>query len=169
MFNYADIFRHNTLKFLRRDVGLGNPPDIFTTNASESLNAALKKKVNYKETEWPQFNEAVKQLILAQRDEVIRALSGRGKYRLDKEYSNFLVTPQNWIKMTPDQRKALVQKFDSARIKSRALSVSDIPCCSYSVSSHQDGGNSASTLQKMSISVENCNISTLPMATLTSM
>ena len=45
-----------------------NPPDIFTTNASESLNAALKKKVNYKETEWPQFNEAVKELILAQRD-----------------------------------------------------------------------------------------------------
>ena len=35
--NYADIFRHTTLKCLRRDVGLGDPPDIFTTNASESL------------------------------------------------------------------------------------------------------------------------------------
>ena len=95
--HYADIFRHTTLKCLRRDVGLGDPPEIFTTNASESLNAALKKKVNYKETEWPQFNEAVKELISAQRDEVIRAISGRGKYRLVEEYSSFQVTPQNWI------------------------------------------------------------------------
>ena len=69
--NYADIFCHNTLKCLRRNVGLGDQPDIFTTNASESLNAALKKKVNYKEMEWPQFNEVVKELISAQRDEVI--------------------------------------------------------------------------------------------------
>ena len=42
------------------------PPDIFTTNASESLNAALKKKVNYKETEWPEINQAMKQFVLAQ-------------------------------------------------------------------------------------------------------
>ena len=47
---------------------MGDPADIFITNASESLNAALKKKVNYKETERLQFNEAVKELILAQRD-----------------------------------------------------------------------------------------------------
>lgn len=102
--NYADIIRHTTLKSLRKEVGLGDPPNIFTTNASESLNAALKKKLNYKEMEWPQFNEAVKELISAQRDDVIRALalSGCGKYRIVDEYSNFLVTPHNWIKMTTD-------------------------------------------------------------------
>ena len=112
--HYADIFHHTTLNCLRRDVGLGDPPEIFTINASESLNAALKKKVNYKETEWPQFNEAVKELISAQRDEVIRAISGQGKYRLVKEYLSFQVTPQNCIKMTTDLRKALVQKFNNA-------------------------------------------------------
>ena len=55
----------------------------------------FEKKVNYKEMEWPRFNEAVKEFISAQRDKVIRALSSRGKYRLVKEYSSFLVTPQN--------------------------------------------------------------------------
>ena len=45
--------------------------------------------------EWPWFNEAVKELISAQRDEVIQALSGRGKYRLVKEYSSFLELDQN--------------------------------------------------------------------------
>lgn len=114
--NYADIFCHTTLKCLRRNVGLGEPPDIFTTNASERLNVALKRRVNYNEMEWPQFNEVVKELISAQRDEVIRALSGHGKYRLVKKYSVFLVTPQNWIKMTPDQRTELVQKFGSTKI-----------------------------------------------------
>jgi len=124
--HYADIFRHTTLKCLRGDV---DPPEIFTTNASESLNAALKKKVNYKETEWPQFNEAVKELISAQRDEVIRAISGRGKYRLVEEYSSFQVTPQNWIKMTTDQRKTIVQKFDNAKMKTAALpSGPDLSC-----------------------------------------
>ena len=165
--NYADIFCHTTLKSLRRDVGLGDPPDIFTTNASESLNAALKKKLNYKEMEWPQFNEAVKELISAQRDDVIRALSGRVKYRIVNEYSNFLVTPQNWIKMTTDQRKVLVQKFDSAKLKVTTFSVSssepDLPCCSYS---YKKSDSSAPTLdslsQKLSISVENCNILTIP-------
>jgi len=64
---YADILRHSMLKELRQDVGLGCPPGIFTTNASKSLNAALKRKVNYKETEWPDFNEAMKKLVLVQR------------------------------------------------------------------------------------------------------
>ena len=45
---HASNVRHTMLKDVRIAVGLGYPPDIFTTNASESLNAALKKKVNYK-------------------------------------------------------------------------------------------------------------------------
>ena len=39
--NYAEIFHYTTRKYLRSDIGLGDPPDIFTTNANESLNAAL--------------------------------------------------------------------------------------------------------------------------------
>ena len=69
--HYADIFRHTTLKCLRRDTGSGDPLEIFTTNVSESLNAVSKKNVSTKEIEWPQFNEAVKELISAQRVEVI--------------------------------------------------------------------------------------------------
>ena len=59
---------------MRRDfreaAGLASPT-IFTTNPSESLNAALKKKVDYKQHEWPKFNEHLKQLVEGQRDEVI--------------------------------------------------------------------------------------------------
>ena len=34
------------LRHVRKDAGLGVPPSPFTTNASESLNAVLKRKVN---------------------------------------------------------------------------------------------------------------------------
>ena len=39
----------------KRGMCLGCPPQLFTTNASESVNAILKNKVNYKKTELPLF------------------------------------------------------------------------------------------------------------------
>lgn len=51
--------------------GIGSPPEIFATNASESINAMLRCKVDYKESEWPAFNEKVKQLAKQQQEEVI--------------------------------------------------------------------------------------------------
>ena len=60
---------------LRESAGLGSPPAKFTTNASESLNAAIKRKVNFKESDWPEFISQMKQFAEFQRDEVIRSLS----------------------------------------------------------------------------------------------
>ena len=73
--------------------------------------------------------------------------------------------------MTPDQRKALVQKFDGTKVKSAMFSVlsseSHYPGCS---NSQQKGSSKfESAPRRMSVSVENCNISTLPQATLTAM
>ncbi len=94
-------------------VGLGSTPTIFTTNASKSLNAALKKKVNFKETEWSEFNDAMKQFAMAQRDDTIRAIYGCGQYCLT---AHLLVSHQEWIKMTPEQRKNILKRFDSAKL-----------------------------------------------------
>ena len=44
----ANTIRHHMRKDIRESVGLGSPPTIFTTNASESMNAVLKKQVSYK-------------------------------------------------------------------------------------------------------------------------
>ena len=74
----ADVIRYHDL---REIVGLGSPPSTFTTNASESINTAIKRKVDYKEPAWPEFNEHMKSFVESQREEVVRALSGRGQYR----------------------------------------------------------------------------------------
>ena len=44
----AAVIRDTMLRSIREECGLGCPPDIFTTNTSESINAVLKRKVNYK-------------------------------------------------------------------------------------------------------------------------
>lgn len=51
------------LRHVREDAGLGIPWPSFTTNASESLNAVLNKKVNYKKNELPEFVRHLKEVI----------------------------------------------------------------------------------------------------------
>ena len=114
---YADVVCYNMLKDLRTVAGLGSPPAKFTTNGSESINALVKRKVNFKETEWPEFNSEMKQIVGGQREETIRALSGRGRYRLCKPYDHLKVDPLKWVHMTPEQRKAHLKIFDSAALR----------------------------------------------------
>ena len=85
------------LKDLREALGLGSPPAILTTNASESMNSVLKKGVSYKESQWPEFVQKMKDAD-SQRDEIIRALSGRGQYRLCEQYRNLGVSLENGIR-----------------------------------------------------------------------
>ena len=42
------IVKNSMLKSVRRKAKLGDPPSHFTTNGSESINAVLKNKVDYK-------------------------------------------------------------------------------------------------------------------------
>lgn len=44
--NKVAVIRHTMLRPIWIKCGLGNPPEIFTTNASESTNALLKHKVD---------------------------------------------------------------------------------------------------------------------------
>ena len=44
----ADVVRHHMRKDIREAVGLGSPPSVFTTNASEAINSVLKKQMSFK-------------------------------------------------------------------------------------------------------------------------
>ena len=48
--NKLPVIRDTMLKPVREECGLGCPPQPFTTNASESINAILKRKVDYKQS-----------------------------------------------------------------------------------------------------------------------
>ena len=81
------------LQSTRRDAGLGDPPEPFTTNASESMNALLKNKVEYKRSELPELKEAINE----QDREVERAVINRGKYKLLPEFQSFEKTEEEWF------------------------------------------------------------------------
>ena len=163
--HYSKVFENTMLRSTRTAAGLGYPPEIFTTNASESLNATIKRRVNYKESEWPEFNNYMRQLIMSQRDEVLWALSGRGQYRLDEEYTHLVVAPQQWVKMKPEQRKQLVKQFDSMKLKCITVS-STLPVSQSTIPSVS---HERQLSKHLSISAADSNISTLPKATLEAM
>ena len=70
------IVKNSMLKSIRRKARLGDPPLQFTTNASESINAVLKHKVDYKKNELPDFLDKLKSVINEQERELERAIIG---------------------------------------------------------------------------------------------
>ncbi len=119
---------------IRESVGLGSPPEIFTTNASESINALMKRKVDYKESEWPHFNAEVGEVVKQQQEEIVRALSGRGQFRLLPQFSHYSVSATTWTRMKPEQRREVINKFSKATMKSKQstmLGISSGASCSY--------------------------------------
>ncbi|MCG8621954.1 MAG: hypothetical protein MJE68_08180, partial [Proteobacteria bacterium] len=154
----ADVVKYHMRRDIREAAWLGSPA-IFTTNPSESVNAMVKKKVDYKQHEWPKFNDHLKQLVEGQRDEVIRALSGRGQYRLCAKYNYLSTSILEWSKMRPEQRK-IIADFDylSLRFDNRG----DLKARAVSQSSEGTNTNRAS----LSVDAEDSGIETFPSVTL---
>ena len=119
--NKVAVIRNTMLRPIRLDCGLGNPPDTFTTNASESINALLKHTVDYKRNELPVFIGKVKELAAEQQMELERAIIGRGKYQLRERYQFLHVTESKWFTMNTQQRARHLSK-----VQSLAMAVTEV-------------------------------------------
>ena len=108
------------LRSVREECGLGCPPDIFTTiyNASESINAMLKHKLNYKKNELLKFVDITKELVSEQQREVERAVIGRGKYQIKQQYQHLEVDERKWFSMNTEQRKKHFSLVKSSEARS---------------------------------------------------
>ena len=92
----------------------------------DSINAAIKRKVDFRESGWPEFNDSMKHFVQSQKKEVIRALSGRGCYRLCPESAHYHgVSSPTWVKMRPEQRRDIVTSFEKAKLSRSPPSLSD--------------------------------------------
>ena len=160
----ADVVCHHMRKDIREAAGLGSPPSIFTTNASEAINSVLKKQVSFKKTQWPEFVQQMKQVVDEQQNEIVRSLSGRGRYRLCENVKHFGVSVEQWTKMRPEQRQKIVRRFHSAAIESNSAgSISGPSLAESAVSSDQQPSCSAKCLK---VSAEESGIHTIPLVTL---
>ncbi len=111
--NKTHVIRDHMLKSTREECGLGCPPEQFTTNASESINAMLKRKMDYKRSELMVFIEKVSEIVDEQQKEVERAIIGRGKYQLCEQYQSLEIPESRWFLMNTQQRKAHLKKLHS--------------------------------------------------------
>ena len=118
----SHVLKNSMLKSVRQRCGLGSPPVAFTTNASESVNALLKKKVDYKRSELPQFLHHLKALIDEQEQEIQKSVVNRGKYTLLPEYKKFQKSENDWfLKMNETDRTRHLQRFASFKLNSLCL------------------------------------------------
>lgn len=56
-----EVIESSMLAPIRQAAGLGNPPEPFYTNEIESINRVIKRKVDYKTSEWPGFCKMAKE------------------------------------------------------------------------------------------------------------
>ena len=100
------------LRPVRIKAGLGNPPESFTTNASESINAVLKNEVEYKKNDVPAFLDKLQAVISEQQREVERAIVNTGKFKFCEMYKHLVKSEEDWfLKMTLTQRQNYVKKI----------------------------------------------------------
>ena len=106
------------LRPIREEVGLGMPPPPFSTNASESINAMLRRKVNYKKNELPAFVQHLKEIIDEQQRELERAVIRRGKYQFRDDYKYLEISEKDWFQMTKQQKEKHLQKISNMQLNS---------------------------------------------------
>ena len=114
--NEAEIFCTSMISSVRSAGGLGKPPKRYTTNSNESLNNLLKKKTDYKKSEWPKFNHLLRSSCEEQEEEVNKAVFGIGEYEIIEEYKHLEIPQASWTRMTPEQRKQHVKRFSKATL-----------------------------------------------------
>ena len=128
--NKATVIKSTMLKSVRTEAGLGSPPQIFTTNASETTNSIIKSHVSHKSCRLMEFVTHLKDVVDEQEREVERAVLRRGKFRFKETYLHLEVDENQWFSMSKEQRQAHLKKVSEAQVseftqsQSQSLSVS---------------------------------------------
>ncbi len=103
----AGIIKRSMIKEVQEEAGLGSPPERFTTNASESLNAVMKAGVHYRKNELPAFIQKLHKLVVEEQErEFEQAVIDRGKYQLQPQYSHLQIPEHRWFSQMSEQQKA---------------------------------------------------------------
>jgi len=75
----SSIVRNNMIQSVRKAAHLGDPPEKFYTNASESINNVLKLKVDRKSQSLMEFVDHAQELVSVYEKNIERAFEQRGE------------------------------------------------------------------------------------------
>ena len=117
----------NFLKPVRRNAGLGDPPEPYFNNLPESANAVVKREVDSKPSEMSHFCSKMEALVNQQRRDCEAAVLNRGPYQLADEFQTLEISSQNWFQMNIKQRESALQKFWKAQLPSVHCDDASVP------------------------------------------
>ena len=91
----APIIRDNMNTELLQSLGVGG--EKYTQNNSESVNAIIKRYVNFQKQDVLQFVNDLEECVQEQQNEVDKAILGLGRWSLAANYSSMRVNADNWF------------------------------------------------------------------------
>ena len=110
------------LKPVRRNAGLGDPPDTYYNNIPESANAIIKRAVEYEPKEMSNFITEMEGLITQQKKDCEAAVIN--PYTLVDEEKSLEIPPEKWFKMNVNQREHALQKYWKTRNQKQESEIS---------------------------------------------
>ena len=108
------------LKEVRRHAGLGSPPAAYFNNIPESVNAIIKRGVEFKESEMSKFCHEMSILLLRQKEDVESSIINHGPYCLAPKFSHLEVPQDEWFKKNTNQKEACVKKFRNTKMSNNS-------------------------------------------------
>ncbi|MBC6401887.1 MAG: hypothetical protein GDA37_12950 [Ekhidna sp.] len=109
----ADVVVKCMLPDVRKKAGLGDEPDHFYTNMSESLNNILKNRTEYKEQEFRSFVEKMYDFVQSQESLLRKAVIRADRWRFREEYRHLEVDTDKWFAMSEKAQKVHLKKVYS--------------------------------------------------------
>ncbi len=100
----ANDMQNHMLAPLRRDAGLGSPPQPYYQNNSECMNEVIKDQMKYQENELPEFLDKLTAIVARHETLLRKAVARTGEWELLPGFS-FLERP-DWFQMSPEQRES---------------------------------------------------------------
>lgn len=118
--------KEHMLPNLRKEVGLGSPPEPYYQNKSECMNEVIKDQVKYQENELPEFIDKLSCIAERHRDLLRKAVARTGEWELIPGFR--YLERADWYQMTPHQREAHMQVVMNVElIEDRSTSAQLLP------------------------------------------
>ena len=156
----ADDMKEGMAPEIRRIIGLKD--DFYYDNALECQNFRYKQKieeakkekepgVKTSECSWVEAIEIYKTMLQEARNNIQRAVTGKGPFQLAQEFSHLECSEQQWMEMTPEERKKHLAKFDPfVAIDKLCKSDAILPMPSIGNSSQSSSSKSHATMEMFS-------------------
>ena len=110
---------------IRRDAGLGDPPNENTNNDVETGNFMIKYALEFNAKKPHKFIVSVRDLICLQYRNGERAILEKGPYRISPRLKALEIPQSKWAALTHQQRMSMLGKFKNAGMNSAKLLVDE--------------------------------------------